>query len=84
MEMPRYISHKRVWALEIGEGIVVNPDGTAILPIADSGYAPVTVAKGVISRYVPMPGDFYVQYADGYQSISPRKAFLEGYTREGA
>ena len=82
MEMPRYKSHKTVWALKIGEGIKVNPDGSAELPIADEGYAPVVVEKGVISRYVPMPGDYYVQYADGYKSISPAKAFEEGYKRE--
>lgn len=78
---PRYQSHKRVWALKIGEGIKVNPDGSAVLPIADSGYAPITVEKGVISRYVPMPGDYYVVYDDGYKSISPAKAFEEGYVR---
>ncbi|WP_339468145.1 hypothetical protein, partial [Pseudomonas lurida] len=28
----------------------------------------------------PNRGDFLVQYEDGYMSISPRKAFLDGYT----
>jgi hypothetical protein len=42
----------------------------------------MTLAAEIFARYVPVPGDFYVVYADGYQSFSPRKAFLEGYTRE--
>jgi hypothetical protein len=79
MQMPRYKSHKQVWALQIGEGLKVNPDGSVVLPIVDSGYEPVTVERGVVQRYMPMPGDFYVVYEDGYKSISPRKAFLEGY-----
>lgn len=79
-EMPKYRSHKEVWALKVGEGLKVNPDGSVTLQIIDPGYAPVTVAKEVVSRYMPMPGDYYVVYADGYQSISPAKAFEEGYT----
>lgn len=81
-EMPRYKSHKTVWALQIGEGLTVHSDGSVTLPIVDPGYAPVTVERGVVARYMPMPGDYYVQYADGYKSISPRKAFLEGYKPE--
>jgi hypothetical protein len=80
MEMPKYRSHKEVWALKIGEGLTVNPDGSVTLPIVDPGYAPVTVEKGVVGRYMPMPGDYYVVYSDGYKSISPAKAFEEGYT----
>jgi len=30
-----------------------------------------------------MPGDYYVVYEDGYKSISPAKAFEEGYTLIG-
>ena len=80
MEMPKYRSHKEVWALKIGEGITVNADGTVTLPILNPGYAPVTVPDEVVSRYMPMPGDYYVVYADGYKSISPAGAFEDGYT----
>jgi hypothetical protein len=82
IEMPRYKSHKQVWALQIGEGLEVHSDGSVTLPIVDAGYEPVTVEKAVVQRYMPMPGDFYVVYADGYKSISPRKAFLDGYKLE--
>lgn len=31
------------------------------------------------ARYMPTVGDFFMVYDDGYQAISPRKAFEEGY-----
>ena len=75
MEMPRYVSHKKVWALEL-ETVVGQH-----LTFRDKGYAPMRAPAEMFSRYLPVPGDFYVVYADGYKSFSPRKAFLEGYTR---
>lgn len=79
-EMPRYKCHKEVQALKIGEGITVNPDNTVTLPITTEGFEPVTVHPKVVQRYMPMPGDYLVTYDDGYQSISPGKAFEDGYT----
>ena len=75
-EMPKYKSHKTVWALEID-----HVHGGLELHFRDPGYGPLRVEAPVLQRYFPQPGDFYVVYADGYQSISPRKAFLEGYTK---
>jgi hypothetical protein len=84
--MPRYISHKRVWALEIDTVAphVSGPGGDfpAMLTFRDNGFAAISVPDEMFSRYKPVPGDFYVVYADGYKSFSPRKAFLEGYRRE--
>ena len=86
MEMPRYVSHKKVWALEIEvvapQNEIVNGALVRMLIFRDVGYAPETVPAEMFARYIPVPGDFYVVYADGYKSFSPRKAFLEGYTRE--
>lgn len=76
MEMPRYISHKQVWALEID---TVN---VHYISFRDKGYAPINCSPQMFTRYTPVPGDYYVQYQDGYKSFSPRKAFLEGYTKE--
>lgn len=78
-EMPQYVSHKTVWALELA---TINPL-ICKLSFAEKGYAPIKVEAEMFARYVPVPGDFYVVYADGYKSFSPRKAFLEGYTRAG-
>ena len=80
-EMPRYRCHKEVWALKIGDGITINQDGSAVLPVTDHGYGPVTVKSAVIARYIPTPGDYYVVYEDGYESISPAAAFESGYSR---
>lgn len=83
IEMPRYVSHKKVWALEID---AVGPQeakgGPARLSFREKGYASIEAPGEMFARYQPIAGDFYVQYADGYKSFSPRKAFLEGYTRE--
>lgn len=76
MEMPRYVSHKQVWALEIE---TVSVGAPYRMKPADKGYAEVTLPAEMWARYQPVSGDFYVVYADGYKSFSPRKAFLEGY-----
>lgn len=75
IEMPRYQSHKKVWALKIAK-----VDGYT-LSFAEPGYAPMRVDPQMFGRYTAAPGDYYVQYDDGYKSISPAKAFEEGYTR---
>lgn len=76
MEMPRYVSHKKVWALEIE---TVSVGAPYRMKPADKGYAEITLPAEMWARYQPVSGDFYVVYADGYKSFSPRKAFLEGY-----
>ena len=72
-----YQSIKRVLAGEIIKVVsagcyVKEADGeTSILRI----FLP-----NMTSRYEPKVGDFWVIYEpDGYQSISPRDAFLAGY-----
>lgn len=81
MEMPRYVSHKKVWALEIE---IVSVGAPYRMKPADKGYAEVTLPAEMWARYQPISGDFYVVYADGYKSFSPRKAFIEGYQPETA
>lgn len=79
-EMPRYQSHKKVWALEIERVDPANGAGR-VISFRDAGYAPTEIPEDTFARYQPGPGDFYVVYADGYQSFSPRKAFLDGYSK---
>jgi len=81
-EMPRYKSHKEVWALELSS-VTHRSDGSGEwdLEFADAGYAPMKAPAEMFARYQPVAGDFYVVYADGYKSFSPRKAFLGGYER---
>jgi len=71
--MPQYQSHKKVWALQIDrvEGDTIH--------FVKQHYAPVMAKPGMFARYAPVHGDYLVRYEDGYESISPQKAFEEGY-----
>ena len=74
--LSRFQSIKQVSAGEITEIVdagayVREANGTSVLRI----YPPNFTA-----RYQPKVGDFWVVYdGDGYQSVSPREAFLSGY-----
>lgn len=75
-EMPRYQSHKRVWALQIA-----SIEGRR-LTFVEKGFAPVDCPEDMFSRYKPKTGDYLVEYeGDGYRSFSPKEAFEGGYTR---
>jgi hypothetical protein len=85
-EMPKYRSHKTVWALKIAS--VVDPtnpgdetDGSRVLTFEDSEYAPMRVALAFVRKHDPKAGGYYVVYEDGYASWSPAEAFESGYTR---
>ena len=86
VELPRYKSHKEVWALKIAK--VVDPtepgnesDGSRILIPAENGYAPFSVNHEYVHKHNPQAGGYYVVYADGYKSFSPAEAFEDGYTK---
>jgi hypothetical protein len=90
VEMPRYRSHKTVWALKIksiafdyeqaqAEGR--ETDGSATITPEESGYLPFKVDAAYVRKHDPKAGGYYVVYADGYKSWSPADAFESGYTR---
>lgn len=81
IEMPKYKSHKTVHALEIESCEAPPPgsEGVHLLTFVDKAYTERLVADAVIARHPPEKGDFYVVYDDGYESISPRAPFVEGY-----
>jgi len=94
--MPRYKSHKEVQAAKI---VSITPDvpvpvdpakpGEVPVPavplgatlVTDAG--PIKVDAAFLAKHKPEVGSYLVVYADGYQSISPAKAFEEGYSRIG-
>lgn len=86
-EMPRYQSHKKVWALKIkniirdGEGENRETDGSAMIVPNEDGYAPFKVEHEYMHKHSPEIGGYYVVYEGGYKSYSPAQAFEEGYTR---
>lgn len=81
-EMPRYKSHKEIWALKIA-AIEINEDKSATIAPQDAGYAPFKTKPGFGERFKGSEDDkgYYVMYGDGYESWSPTKAFEDGYTR---
>jgi len=89
VEMPKYQSHKKVWALKI-KSIVFDSDlaketnretdGSAIITPEEDGYAPFKVDSDYIHKHKPKEGGYYVQYEGGYKSWSPADAFEEGNT----
>jgi hypothetical protein len=76
--MPQYQSHKKVWALQID-----HVDGDTIHFVQGGRFAPRQAKNGMFARCTPVRGDYFVVYDDGYESISPQKAFEEGYTLIG-
>lgn len=85
-QLPGWQCHKEVWGDRIREilpltpGAPSVPDDAGIRWYLDCG-AVITVTTDLIARGAPVVGDYYVQYADGYKSWSPAKAFEDGYTR---
>ena len=91
-EMPRYQSHKKVWAFQIAsieydhdkahaEGR--ETDGSAIITPVEDGYAPFKIDRIYVDKHDPQPGGYHVVYDDGYLSWSPAEAFEGGYTLIG-
>lgn len=73
-EMPKYKSHKTVWALKIAaiDGDQLTPD--------EREFAPIKVDQDYLTRHQPQVGGYYVVYEGGYKSFSPAAAFESGYT----
>lgn len=89
-EMPRYRSHKEVWALKI-ESIEFDADkaradgnretdGTATFIPEDKRYSPIKLDAAYVRKHEPRAGGYYVVYRDGYKSWSPASEFEDGYT----
>lgn len=77
-QMPKYQSHKIISALKIKT--VAGPNGCQ-LTFEEIGFEPIILEALMTARYRPKPGDYYIVYEDGYKSISPAKAFEDGYRR---
>ena len=90
-EMPRYKSHKTVWALKIAKIILdselpvpigATPDDSAMIFPEEQGYAPFRVDAKYLEKHEPVAGGYYVVYKDGYKSFSPASEFEDGNTLE--
>jgi hypothetical protein len=81
-QMPRYRSHKEVFAFKI-RAIEIHQNGAATITPAETGYSPFTTWAGYSERWKPSGGDmgYYIRYGDGYEGWSPTYSFEAGYTR---
>lgn len=80
--MPKYKSHKEVWALKIKTMAMV--DGELAITPEEEGFACFRVEAKYIPTHDaarPQVGWYFVQYENGYKSFSPADAFEKGYTR---
>ena len=80
VELPEYQCHKKVRAAKI----------TGFRPNGNTDFPDILLGEigGIVSclpewqaKHQPKIGDYYVLYEDGYTSVSPAKAFEDGYTR---
>ena len=79
MNLPQYQCFKKVGAVKITE--IVPHGGGAVLKHEEATVPPVHVDSAYLTKHTPHVGGYYVEYADGYKSFSPAKAFAEGYKR---
>jgi len=89
IELPRWQSHKKVWADKIVEVSSCKQSQSEY----DGGFPRsfvwrlacgefISVSEALKTRGGDYPlGGYYVRYEDGYESWSPAKAFEEGYAR---
>lgn len=81
-ELPKYKSHKTVWALKIKDLTEISSDGYVMITPEEEGYNPIVVDKEYMDKHKPSVGGYYVLYEEGYESFSPAKAFERGYLLE--
>jgi hypothetical protein len=81
-QMPRYQSHKKVWALKIS-ALEIHEDGSATIAPEDRTYGPFKTRPEWAERFTGGESDrgYFVQYDDGFTSWSPTEAFETGYSR---
>lgn len=81
---PQYESHKVVQAARI-VGIARDDDDNIVLWVRPDGDDTRdlerfdTTVKAMMAQ--AMVGGYAMRYPDGFKSVSPEKAFEEGYTR---
>ena len=83
-KMPKYKCHKEVRALQIRAVITLFDGGQAEtgeqdIVFKELDYDKVRLSAEFVKKHNPKVGDYYVVYKDGYKSISPAKAFEDGY-----
>jgi hypothetical protein len=81
MALKTYVCHKTVRAMQIaeihpGRADKRGPGSTLRSPDGEE----FSVSDKWTQKHNPQEGGYFVLYADGYESYSPRDAFESGYT----
>jgi hypothetical protein len=77
-DWPEYESHKVVRAAKIVD-ITRTPDDELVIWVGDYPYERFGPTVDAMAEKAEI-GGYAVVYPDGFKSISPAKAFEEGYT----
>lgn len=77
-QLPKYRSHKEVWALKIKDIKIV--DGIRIIVPEEQGYEMLAVTKEYFDKHNPQVGGYFVRYENGHESFSPAEPFEAGNT----
>jgi len=76
--MPLTLSRKVIEALEIAQvGERGGPAGDRVILFRDADHPWITATGDMLVPYLPVPGDFYLVYADGGRAFAPRKDHLK-------
>ncbi|CAB4128182.1 hypothetical protein UFOVP99_16 [uncultured Caudovirales phage] len=79
-----FVTYDCIKQVQAAEIIKVGDEGCrlkvpAATPEEADGWVYREFKPNMTARHRPSEGDFWVIYADDYESISPRHAFLAGY-----
>lgn len=85
--LPRYRSHKVVEAaviaaVQLGTGPEAGAADLILDPKDGRDQFVLKVDAAYVAKHEPVPGAYYVRYADGYESLSPAAAFESGYVAD--
>lgn len=61
----------------IGVGSIL-PDGS--MPCALQNGLNALATKGMLARFIPQAGDYWVRQADGYEYLNPKDVFERKYS----
>lgn len=80
-ELPVYLCHKKVRALQIVDiGVPKDSEDQSRILVFGSEYPAKGVPADYVYKHKPKAGGYYVVYDDGYESFSPAEAFEDGYS----
>lgn len=76
--LPQYQCHKIVGAFCIESYKMTDVDHIVLYGLGRE--IAVTVERSWFNRFSPKLGMYFIEYSDGYFSVSPAEAFEAGYT----